>query len=184
MPVREAVYQLVADQALEVAPNKSVRVPQLSAEQFAEITRIRLEIEGFAAQQAAVNVSAELIQSLRVLNDRLSEAMEQPGSKVDAVRLNKELHFSIYAAAQMPMLIKIIETMWLRIGPILNYDLRVGSERTFKKIAVKHHDDLISALEEKNPTAARVALCGDIDGAFKSIYQKQFGHSVQRETSA
>jgi DNA-binding GntR family transcriptional regulator len=182
MPVREAVYQLVADQALEVAPNKSVRVPQLSAEQFAEITRIRLEIEGFAAEQAVANVSAELIQSLRALNDRLSDAMEQPGNKVDAVRLNKELHFSIYAAAQMPMLIKIIETMWLRIGPILNYDLRVGSERTFKKIAVKHHNDLITALQANDPAAARAALCGDIEGAFQSIYQKQFGQSAQQET--
>src|SRR3546814_13660494 len=43
MPVREAVYQLVADQALEVAPNRSVRVPLMSAEQFKEITKIRSE---------------------------------------------------------------------------------------------------------------------------------------------
>lgn len=46
MPVREAVYQLVADQALEVAPNKSVRVPQLTADQFEEITLIRLKLKG------------------------------------------------------------------------------------------------------------------------------------------
>src|SRR3546814_6527586 len=59
MPVREAVYQLVADQALEVAPNRSVRVPLMSAEQFKEITKIRLEIEGFAVAQAAQNVPPE-----------------------------------------------------------------------------------------------------------------------------
>lgn len=174
MPVREAVYQLVADQALEVAPNKSVRVPKLTAQQFAEITRIRLEIEGFAAEQAASHATKELVAELRSINHRLSLAMEQNGDKVAAVRLNKELHFSIYTAAQMPMLVKIIETLWLRIGPILNYDLRLGSERTFKKTAVHHHEELINALLSRDGNASRKALCGDIESAFKSIYQKQF----------
>jgi DNA-binding GntR family transcriptional regulator len=174
MPVREAVYQLVADQALEVAPNKSVRVPRLSGEQFEEITRIRLQIEGFAAEQAAIHASSELVDYLRETNERLSAAMDQTGSKVNAVRLNKELHFSVYVAAQMPMLIKIIETLWLRIGPILNYDLRLGSERTSKKIAVGHHENLINALAAHDTDMARKALCDDIDGAFQSIYQKQF----------
>lgn len=179
MPVREAVYQLVADQALEVAPNKSVRVPTLTGEQFEEITRIRLNIEGYAVEQAALNASQELVSHLRELNRLLSKAMEQSGNKVDAVRLNKELHFSVYAAAQMPMLIKIIETLWLRIGPILNYDLRIGSERTLKKIAVQHHSDLIKALERGDAAAARLALCGDIESAFRSIFQKQFSDQSQ-----
>lgn len=183
MPVREAVYQLVADQALEVAPNKSVRVPQLSANQFEEITRIRLQIEGFAAEQAAMKIAPESIGALSDLNHRLSTAMELPGNKVDAVRLNKELHFSVYAAAQMPMLNKIIETLWLRIGPILNYDLRVGSERTFKKIAVKHHDDLIKALEKRDPGGARSALCGDIESAFQSIYHKQYAEDQTKSAN-
>lgn len=174
MPVREAVYQLVADQALEVAPNKSVRVPQLTADQFEEITLIRLEIEGFAVEQAAQKATPKLVTGLRSLNNKLSIAMSRPGIKTDAVRLNKELHFSIYEAAAMPMLTKIIETMWLRVGPILNYDLRIGSERTLSKIAVRHHKNLIEALALRDPSLARQALCADIESAFKSIYKKQY----------
>ncbi len=34
MPVREAVSRLVADRALEVAPNRAVRVPMMTAAQF------------------------------------------------------------------------------------------------------------------------------------------------------
>lgn len=174
MPVREAVHQLVADHALEVAPNRSVRVPQLSAKQFEEITRIRLNIEGFAVEQAALNADAELIEHLHALNQQLSDAMEHPGQKADAVRINKDIHFSIYAAAHMPMLIKMIETLWLRIGPILNYDLRVGSERTDKKIAVHHHHELIESLKVRDSAGARSALHGDIQSAYQSIFQKQF----------
>ncbi len=175
MPVREAVYQLVADQALEVAPNRSVRVPKMTGEQFKEITNIRLQIEGFAVEQAARDATPELVAALRSLNETLAKAMDAPGGeKASVVLLNKEIHFSIYEAAAMPMLMKIIETLWLRIGPVLNYDLQAGSERTEKKIAVDHHHKMIAALEEKNPAKARQALRDDIKSAFKYIYAKQF----------
>jgi DNA-binding GntR family transcriptional regulator len=175
MPVREAVYQLVAEHALEVAPNRSVRVPQMSPEQFTEITQIRLQIEGYAAEQAASRADPSLISALHALNQRLATAMEGAGdNKLEVVMLNKELHFLVYTAAGMPMLIKMIESLWLRIGPVLNYDLRVGSERTEKKIAVEHHAQLINALATGNGPAARQALCGDIESAYRSIWQKQF----------
>ncbi|RTZ44545.1 GntR family transcriptional regulator [Candidimonas sp. SYP-B2681] len=175
MPVREAVYQLVADQALEVTPNRSVRVPVMTASQFREITDIRLQIEGFAVEQATPHAGPALVKCLKELNKELALAMDAPTQdKAAVVLLNKEIHFSIYEAAQMPMLMKIIETLWLRIGPVLNYDLRAGSERTEKKIAVEHHASLIKALEEKNPVEARTALCTDITSAFQHIYAKQF----------
>src|SRR3546814_12352821 len=79
---------------------RAVRVPLMSAEQFKEITKIRLEIEGFAVAQAAQNVPPELITELRALNERLSAAMEAPGeNKAAVVLINKELHFLIYTAA-------------------------------------------------------------------------------------
>ena len=175
MPVREAVYQLVADQALEVAPNRSVRVPTMTGKQFKEITEIRLQIEGYAVEQAALKATPALIRSLKRLNNTLAKEMDFADSdKASIVMINKEIHFSIYEAAEMPMLVKIIETLWLRIGPILNYDLRAGSERTQKKTAVGHHDRMIAALEQGKPVEARQALDSDIKGAFDYIYAKQF----------
>jgi DNA-binding GntR family transcriptional regulator len=175
MPVRAAVYQLVADQALEVAPNRSVRVPTMTADQFREITAIRLQIEGYAVEEAALRVTPSLVQSLRELNAALSEAMTRADTeRSEIVRLNKDLHFSVYETAGMPMLIKIIETLWLRIGPVLNYDLRAGSERTEKRIAVEHHARMIDALADGDAEAARSALRSDIDSAFQHILAKQF----------
>ncbi len=50
-PVRQAVDRLVADEALEVLPNRAVRVPIMTAARLREITTVRLAIEGFAVQQ-------------------------------------------------------------------------------------------------------------------------------------
>ncbi|HEX2519252.1 MAG TPA: GntR family transcriptional regulator [Castellaniella sp.] len=174
-PVRQAVYQLVADHALEVAPNRSVRVPILSASQFREITTIRLEVEGFAVAQAVPLATHELIASLRTLNQSLAGQMDAGGSALgEAILLNKQLHFSLYAASGMPMLVKIIESLWLRIGPILNYDLRSGSARTRNKTAVAHHEAMIAALERGDGAAARQALHDDIESAYRYITDQRY----------
>ena len=46
MPVREAVHRLVAEQALELTPNRALRVPLMTESAFREITRIRVNLEG------------------------------------------------------------------------------------------------------------------------------------------
>lgn len=176
MPVREAVYQLVADQALEVTPSRTICVPLMTAEQFDEITQIRLHVEGYAVEQASQHVTDALIDKLRHLNEQLSQLMHEGGNEslAQTILLNKELHFLVYEAAQMPMLLKIIESLWLRIGPVLNYDLRVGSERTTNQTAVGHHTKMIDGLAAKDPHVARDGLCQDIQSAYRYIVAKQF----------
>src|SRR5688572_11854153 len=61
MPVREAVSRLAADKALEVLPGRAVRVPVLTLAQFRELTRIRLVVEGFAAEEATKVITDEQI---------------------------------------------------------------------------------------------------------------------------
>lgn len=78
---------------------------------------------------------------------KLADAMKAATSNPYVVSFNKDLHFAAYDAPNMLMLVNIIETLWLRIGPIRNYDLRSGSERTQKKIAVDHHAQMIAGLK-------------------------------------
>ena len=54
------------------------------------------------------------------------------------------------------MLFKMIEALWLRIGPILNYDLRSGSRRIEERVAVSHHAALVKALQQRDGAAARI----------------------------
>src|SRR5690625_2715306 len=52
MPVREAITQLVNDGALEVLPNRMVRVFKPKLSEFQEIVKLRCCLEGFAAKEA------------------------------------------------------------------------------------------------------------------------------------
>ena len=166
MPVREAVHRLVAEQALELTQSRVLRVPTMTVSQFREITSIRINLEGLATAGAAVTMSAAELQEIVGLHERFAHEMslKQPdGSRL--IALNKDLHFAIYGGARMPMLLQMIESLWLRIGPILNYDMRSGSARVHERVAVAHHKRLVEALKQGDAEAASQALRGDIEGA-------------------
>lgn len=166
MPVREAVHRLVAEQALELTPNRALRVPLMTESAFREITRIRVNLEGLATEQAARQLPATGLERIAALQDRF--AAEMASASPDGARLiafNKDFHFAVYSAAGMPMLLQMIEALWLRIGPILNHDMRSGSRRVSEQAAVGHHARLVEALRRGDAPAAKEALRGDIESA-------------------
>lgn len=170
MPVREAVHRLVAEQALELSSNRVLRVPVLTVSQFREITSIRTNLEGLAAARAATLRDEAGLREIVALHERFSHEMSL--KRPDESRLiatNKELHFAVYRQAGMPMLLQMIESLWLRVGPILNYDLRTGSSRVTEHAAADHHGRLAAALKKKDAAAAAEALRGDIESAAEYI---------------
>ncbi|HVI80778.1 MAG TPA: GntR family transcriptional regulator, partial [Candidatus Acidoferrum sp.] len=50
MPVREALHRLVAEKALTVVAGRSVGIPPVTVERLEDLQRVRVEIEGAAAE--------------------------------------------------------------------------------------------------------------------------------------
>jgi DNA-binding GntR family transcriptional regulator len=170
MPVREAVSRLAADKALEVLPGRAVRVPVLTLAQFRELTRIRLVVEGFAAEEAAkVITDAQIAAVARHEAAFAASAKADPPDPAAAVATNRDLHFALYEAAGMPSLIEMIERLWLKAGPILNLDMRHEPRRLDGGSAVVAHAQLLAALRRRDPAAARQALVEDISAAAEHI---------------
>ena len=166
MPVREAVHRLAAEQALELTPNRALRMPRMTVSQFREITAIRINLDGLATERAAALLDDAGVARIAELNTQFADEMGRAapdGAKL--IALNKALHFAVYEGARMPTLMKMIEALWLRIGPILNYDLRSGSRRVGDGVAAAHHARLVEALKRHDGAAAREALRGDIEAA-------------------
>ncbi|HYG87146.1 MAG TPA: GntR family transcriptional regulator [Azospirillum sp.] len=166
MPVREAVARLAAEQALEVMPNRTVRVPMMSRRRFQELRGIRLLLEGHATATAAERVSALALAEIRELHAAFTA--EHTRAEPDAgrlIRINKDFHFRIYEAADMPALMQIIEGLWLRIGPVLNFDLRSKSRRLSERVVLRYHQGMVDGLTARDGEMARAALAGDINTA-------------------
>lgn len=166
MPVREAVHRLLSEKALVLLPNRILRVPTMTVSQFREITAIRVNLEGLATARAAALVDEAGLREIVEAHERFSrEILQQQPNESRLIALNKELHFAIYRKAGMPMLLEMIESLWLRIGPILNYDFRSGSARVTEHVSADHHEQILAALKKKDAAAASVALAGDLNGA-------------------
>jgi len=163
MPVREAIRQLSAEGALEILPNRAVRVPLMTKDKFRELLKFRLALEGLAVEHAATNISPAGLQEVAGLHNTLCVEMHRKKPDVDLIiRLNKQLHFAAYRGSGMATLIALIESLWLQVGPVINLDLRAGSRRLSEAPALVHHAALLKGLQEGSAEQARAGLSGDL----------------------
>lgn len=173
MPVREAVSRLVADRALEVTPNRALRVPEMKRRQFQDLALIRAEIEGLAAASAALNRTPLQLASIAATEQRfrlLSRAANP--DLVEAVECNQAFHFAVYEASGLPDLVEIIGGLWLKVGPVINLDLRENPERLASGSAAPLHAEVLAAIGAGDGKRAREAIAADIRGAADFILSR------------
>lgn len=180
MPVREALRQLVNDEALIDHPNRGVSVPDVDVAVVADLFRIRCAIEGSAAEWAASTISPEERRQIHDINAAMKVCV-QTGRVMDYLALNRRFHFTIYRAARSQGLVPIIERLWLRAGPLLNV---MRQEATIRQ-GLDHHTEILEALDIGDGARARRAVIADISDA-GDIIQRAVPHwdAVRRVRTA
>lgn len=117
-PVREALARLVTQNVLAVdSVNGTAYVPLITRELLIEIYELRAMLEGLAAEYAAKSITAEELASLDALWIKLT------AKNIDAEqrhRMSEEFQFIIYSAARRPVLLDLIQSVWLRSGLVLS----------------------------------------------------------------
>jgi DNA-binding GntR family transcriptional regulator len=170
MPVREAVGRLTAEGALEVLPNRRIRVPSMAKARFSELLRIRIALEGLAAVEAVDKIRESDIDRMDELNRQFADEMGKPDADpVRLFRLNKDLHFILYEAADAPVLLSLIENMWLQVGPVLHLSLRRRVRGIASNPSHDLHKSLTRALRRRDHEGARKALAADLKRAATQI---------------
>lgn len=112
-PVREALLQLVVAGALRHDPQHSIRVPVLTAAEYAELIHLRILIECDLAGVAAERMTSAELERLETLALELLEPSP-------TTTLVADFHFTLYRAAKMPLAMPLVEGLWLRTGPYLH----------------------------------------------------------------
>lgn len=171
MPVREAVQRLVAEGALELLPNRAIRVPLMTKARVTEILRIRLALEGMAVEEAARIIRPETVDHLEALNNAFCDDMKTSENRGHQFGTNRDFHFTIYRAAEMPVLMGMIEKLWVQVGPFLHFSLGVRHREEGSKYAPDCHNRLIQALRQRDGKAGCEALAGDLRGAVDLMFR-------------
>lgn len=161
MPVREALRRLVSESSLEMLPNRTVRVPPLSAARLVELCRIRGALERLATELAAAKLTNQQLVRLGRACDEMEAALDSqaPGRYL---RHHRAFHFGIYKAARSPLLLSMIENAWVQVGPYLHllFD-RSGVVETPEV----HHREILAALRARDGEGAAKAVARDAQSA-------------------
>lgn len=165
MAVRAALLRLAAESALVNLPNRGVLVPHLTRAQFDDVLKVRVMLEGEAASLAASRVSDDEIAQLDSLNAQMAEALAQnkPVRYLDA---NEDFHLVLYRACGSPLLVELIETVWLQVGPISNL---LFDDAAFAATLNDAHDGLMRRLKRRDAEGVRRAIERDLRHAARQL---------------
>ena len=158
-PVREALLRLVSEQALTLDERGSAIVPVIGVEEFREIVDIRCDLEGRAAARATSRVSSSDIEQIATLVESYHLAVETNDRPVMLSR-NAELHRLICRIAHAPLILRILEGIWMRIGPV--YALSQQEPAAAADGDAHPHERLVAALRHRDGEAARAAVIADV----------------------
>jgi DNA-binding GntR family transcriptional regulator len=156
-PVREAMIQLVREGALELRPGHLLRVPNVAPERYLEVRNVRIPLERLAAESAARNVTERELLEIQYQARRCVDA-ETSGSWKEALVANQRFHFAIYKASQSPLLVRVLENLWLLTGPFINHLYLSGSSYR----SADPHDRIVQALSRRDAAEAGEAVVHDI----------------------
>lgn len=171
-PVREAIFRLASERALEVRTATSIVVPKLTARDLREIVAIRVELEGMAARRVAEIVTSQQVEEFEALNEKFSAAAaKQPEL---ASRINRDFHFRILKLAGMPYIESICESMWTLMGPFLR---TFHEEIPVRQLSGRNHKHyhFIDALKARDADAAKQAMQEDIRWSYVLIAAQEKG---------
>lgn len=147
-PVREAVLELLARGVLVQESHHSVRVAELDLPRLQNIYRVRCLLETEAAQLGTAKLSEAGLAAMRTELRRM-EAAKRAGDPAEAARADLEFRRTLYTAADNPILLGLIDQVWLSFPGSILYGI---PDRLAQSI--KEHREILDAVARRDPTAA------------------------------
>jgi len=174
-PIRETLRQLVAEQALEIVERRKVKVPIMTGQTLDELRRLRVILEGMLTEEASRRMVSSAREKLAALSRDMIIALERSDAKAYLAK-NQAFHFEIYRASGSPIALRVVENLWLRIGPSFNFLFRQRSLLTLeesqdkiRESLVKHHEAIVDAMRNQRHANAREAMESDINSGMSFL---------------
>lgn len=157
MPVREALRQLAAENALEIQGNRRVMVPRMTAMKFSELCEARIAIESHAAARALPYIDSQRLRELKQLDALIDEAQEAGDLEQVSIQ-NQNFHRALYTANPHQVTLPLIESLWLQLGPFM----RMATSMLDEHYLVDRHNEAMAAIEKQDAFALQLAITADI----------------------
>jgi DNA-binding GntR family transcriptional regulator len=151
-PVREAFMVLAREGLVRQDAHRGVVVFIPSSSELEEIYEMRAVLEPLATRIAASKLTPETIKELEGLTKSMRKAQPE-----EYARLNRELHFKIYEAAERPRLLDSISTLRESAASYLLLTVK-KYDKDYRKQVQREHEEIVRCLKAKSGAKAAAAM--------------------------
>ncbi|HEY2372047.1 MAG TPA: GntR family transcriptional regulator [Gaiellaceae bacterium] len=172
-PVREALRKLQASGLVELRPNRGALVRGLSSREVRDAYEVRAELEGLAAELAALHVHHEHVDRLRQAQEQFRAALADAVAARDAGaepsrdvsdrwgRANDLFHQAIQEAAGNDVLAATLAHLHRSFPRDLTRTVLRESTMLLNE-NVHEHETILAAIERRDPAAARELMVAHV----------------------
>ncbi len=157
-PVREALLRLGSEGILGFDDRGTAYVPEMTLPRYLEIRDLRLMLEGEAGRRAVANVTDDDIAFLSSIHARMTDAEQQYDAAL-ALEMNGQFHLRLCALAKMPMLVQVVENLWVQCGPAMG---RLYEDSPPRDSEGHQHLMVLTGLRERDGDLVKKAIERDI----------------------
>jgi DNA-binding FadR family transcriptional regulator len=186
--IREAIFALEADGLVEVRTGSGVYVKsnKLGANVthrgdvgMFELLEARRAFEGETAALAASRITDEEIDELRRL---VTEMKKKNASDIEMSEdADMRFHLLIATATRNPAILQTIESFWQarRSSAQTQYFLKKVRALGVAPV-IREHSEILSALEQRDPVAARAAMRGHLSAVIEAVLKVTEVETLER----
>jgi len=185
-PVRDALSQMVAEGMVERVPRFGTVIKKFSTKEVADLYDFRTALESYAAAQAALKISPEMLERLGNANQGMADIADElrksgsgemsPDMLSEISRLDMTFHLIILRATGNRMLLKSAHESRL-MTRIFGISRIASFDQEYVNGVYQYHHDIYEAIRRGDPEAARAAMARHIgfgkEGALKFIAEHQ-----------
>jgi DNA-binding GntR family transcriptional regulator len=165
VPVREALNLLAHDHLVTTA-DQGLFVSKVDIPDLKQISEIRMLLEPYCAQEAALHATADDIVVLEALSQEQSQI--QPDQPKQLFDLDHKFHQAIARAAKNKYLAEILENFyghskraWFLALPHLD----------FLSTAVESHLEMVGAIKDKDSERASEMMRDHVQGFYEKVFE-------------
>lgn len=161
-PVREAVRRLVAEGALIDTPSRKLQVPPFDKERLTDLMRARIALEPLLTELAVERIDRKAVEELAAILEEAAENADQPD-----LEQNHRFHFTLYKQSCSPVILPLVEGLWLQYGPYLKLMIANAGPAIGRGNDI--HAEILEAVRARNGPAAAAGVSKDIRRSFALI---------------
>jgi DNA-binding GntR family transcriptional regulator len=161
-PIRESLRRLEIEGLIQFTPNRGAVVKKYGTDEIAHIFNLRVLIEGYSAQQAALNRTESHCDEIQSLNDQFKTLFESVKEQqvledhvVQFVAINQKFHHVIWEASANPQLPMLLDR--LIVIPLI---YKSYHKYNFEQMghSLSAHEIIGNSIIKHDPVRAEIAM--------------------------